>query len=140
MTDSGTVEVRRSLPAPVEEVFRWWTEPDLLRRWMSPTGSVEAEVDLRVGGAFRIVMKDAGIEIDHFGEYLEIDPPGRLAFTWQSPYTGGASLVTVSLERDGDAGTRLLIVHARLPEDVARAHAGGWTAMAGRLADDMRAA
>ena len=81
MSDDGVVEVRHSLHAPIADVFRWWTEADLLREWMSPIGTVDAEVDLRVGGAFRIVMKGGGRVIEHVGEYLEIDPPRRLVFT-----------------------------------------------------------
>jgi uncharacterized protein YndB with AHSA1/START domain len=139
VTEAVSVDIRRTLPASIDEVFRWWTQPDLLERWMSPSGSVEAHVELRVGGTFHIVMKDAGVEIDHRGEYLEIDPPRRLVFTWESRYTAGASVVTVSLERDGDACTRLQIVHSRLPEDVASGHAGGWGAMADRLEKELNA-
>jgi uncharacterized protein YndB with AHSA1/START domain len=140
VTEVASVDIRRTLPAPIDEVFRWWTQPELLERWMSPSGSVEAELDLRVGGAFRIVMSDAGVEIDHRGEYVEIDPPRRLVFTWESRYTAGASLVTVSLEPEGAASTRIQIVHSRLPEDVAQAHAGGWGTMADRLERELRAA
>ena len=63
------IEIWRRLPAPVAEVFRWWTEADRLREWMSPIGNVEAEVDLRVGGALRIVMSAGGTVIEHFGEF-----------------------------------------------------------------------
>jgi hypothetical protein len=55
-----------------------------------PVGTVEAEVDLRVGGALRIVMKGEGMVIEHVGEFTEIEGPRRLAFTWSSPCTGRA--------------------------------------------------
>jgi uncharacterized protein YndB with AHSA1/START domain len=140
MTAGTTIEVSRVLPAPVDEVFRWWTEPELLSRWMSPVGSVDAEVDLKVGGSFRIVMKDAGVEIDHTGEYLEIERPHRLTFTWRSQYAGASSQVTVSFEPEGPASTRLVIVHSGLPEAVAEEHLNGWGTMAHRLATEMQAA
>lgn len=140
MTVSRAVEILRVLPAPIEETFRWFTEPELLERWMSPAGAVEAEVDFRIGGAFRIVMRDAEVAIEHRGEYLEIDPPRRLVFTWRSRYTAGASLVKVSLEPESDALTRVEIVHSQLPADVADAHAGGWGAMADRLGQELQAA
>lgn len=124
----------------MEEVFRWWTDEGLLARWMSPVGSAEVKVDLRVGGALRVVMRGEGIEIRHWGEYVEIDPPHRLAFTWNSPYTDGASLVTVSLLAEGDLATRVSIVHSNLPEAVADSHAGGWGAMTERLAGELAAA
>jgi uncharacterized protein YndB with AHSA1/START domain len=138
MVTPAAVDIRRVLPAPMAEVFRWWTEPALLERWMTPTGSVDAEVDLRVGGRLRIVMKDGAVHIEHDGEYVEIDPPRRLVFTWRSRYTGGASLVTVTLEPDGESSTRIRVVHEQLPPEVAASHGGGWTAMIERLEKEMR--
>ena len=62
-------------------------------------GTVEADVDLRVGGRFRIVMRDRDTEIDHTGRYLVVEPPTRLVFTWVSAFTGPEpSLVTIDLE------------------------------------------
>ena len=60
MSGPGALEIRRKLPAGAAEVFEWWTDADRLRQWMSPVGTVEAEVDLRVGGALRIVMRHEG--------------------------------------------------------------------------------
>ena len=88
MIGPDAVEIQRRLAAPGDDVFRWWTDPERLREWMSPVGTVEAEVDLRVGGTIRIVMKGDGMVIEHQGTYLEIEPPRRLAFTWSSPFTG----------------------------------------------------
>ena len=137
MIGTDRVEVRRLVAAPVAEVFRWWSEPLLLERWMSPVGTVEAEIDLRVGGKLRIVMKGAAMQIDHRGQFVEIDPPRRLAFTWESIYTNGPSLVTVSFEPDGDAATRVVIVHSRLSPEAAASHAGGWAAMVDRLGREL---
>jgi uncharacterized protein YndB with AHSA1/START domain len=134
------IEIRRRLPAPVAEVFRWWTEADRLREWMSPIGTVEAHVDLRVGGALRIVMRGEGTVIEHFGVYIEIDPPRRLVFTWASPFTGAeTSLVTLELEPEGADATQLLLVHSRLPESVARSHRDGWGTMLDRLSGKLPA-
>ena len=140
MSGPGRIEIRRRLPAPVAEVFRWWIEPDRLRQWMAPMGTVEASVDFRVGGSFRIVMKGEGVIIEHVGEYTEIEEPRRLVFTWSSPYTGPrASVVTVELEPDGPTATYLRLVHAELPEPAADSHRGGWEAMLGRLSSAMSA-
>jgi uncharacterized protein YndB with AHSA1/START domain len=101
---------------------------------MSPIGTVDAEVDLRVGGALRVVMSADGTVIEHRGEYVEIEPPLRLAFTWASRFTGDQpSLVTIELEPDGPDATLLRLVHSRLPESAARSHEGGWGAMLDRL-------
>jgi uncharacterized protein YndB with AHSA1/START domain len=127
------VEIERRLSAPIDEVFRWWTEPERLQEWMSPVGTVEAEVDLRVGGHIRIVMRGDGMVIEHQGTFLEIEPPRRLVFTWMSPYTGPQpSVVTVELEPDGGA-TRLRLIHQQLPEAATSSHQGGWGAMLDRL-------
>jgi uncharacterized protein YndB with AHSA1/START domain len=132
------IEVRRRLPAPIGEVFSWWTEPERLGEWMSPVGIAQAEVDLRVGGAFRIVMKGGDTVIHHTGEYLEIERPTRLVFTWRSPFTGpDGSIVTVDFEPDGDNSTLLRVVHSRLPDSVADSHRGGWGTMLDRLASGM---
>lgn len=134
MTGSHVIEIRRRLPAPIGEVFRWWTEPDLLRQWMAPIGTVEADIDLRIGGALRIVMKGDGRVIEHTGEYLEIDPPRRLMFTWVSSYTGiKPSVVTVELHPAGKNVTDLHLVHSQLPQDAASSHRDGWGAMLDRL-------
>jgi uncharacterized protein YndB with AHSA1/START domain len=129
------VEIHRRLPVPIGEVFRWWTEPERLEEWMSPVGTVEAEVDLRVGGALRIVMKSGDTVIEHVGEYLDIEKPNRLVFTWRSAFTGPeGSVVTVELAPDGDGATLLRLVHSQLPESVAPSHRDGWGSMLDRLA------
>ena len=134
MIDAQAIEIHRRLPAPIDEVFRWWTDPSLLEEWMTPIGTVEAEVDLRVGGLLRIVMKGDGRVIEHTGQYLEIDPPRRLVFTWVSPYTGSVpSVITIELQAAGDELTDLHLIHSRLPDEAAHWHRGGWDAMLDRL-------
>ena len=138
MSGRAFLEVERRLPAPIAEVFRWWTEPDLLARWMTPVGTVEAAVDLRVGGSLRIVMRGGDTVIEHSGTYLEIIPPGRLVFTWVSPFTGDEpSLVTVDLEPDGDHATVVRLRHTQLPDAAAESHRGGWGTMLDRLAAEL---
>ena len=131
---SEAVEVRRVLPAAPRDVFRAWTDPDLLARWMTPVGEAEATVDLRPGGVFRVVMRGEGRTIEHTGEYLEVEPPHRLAFSWLSPYTGGRpTRVTVMFEAAG-AETAVTLIHELLPADAVDSHQGGWGRMLERLA------
>lgn len=134
MNDPTSVEIRRRLSAPIAEVFRWWTDPQLLERWMTPVGEVDATVDLRTGGAFRIVMSGGGMVIEHVGVFLEIEQPRRLVFTWTSPYTGPRpSVVTVELEPADDDSTDLRLTHTELPAETAASHGSGWGAMLARL-------
>jgi uncharacterized protein YndB with AHSA1/START domain len=129
---TGALVVERVLAAGPDEVFDAWTTPSRMAAWMSPVGAAEAEADLRVGGSFRVVMVEARLE--HTGEYLEIDPPSRLVFTWVSPFTGAEpSVVTVEMLPHDD-GTRVVLTHERLPEDVVDGHRDGWRTMVGRLA------
>ena len=115
-----------------------WTDPKLVARWMTPVGDAEAELDVRPGGRLRIVMRGEGMTIVHTGEYLEVDPPRRLVFTWISPYTDGPSVVTVDLLPHGDE-TDLVLTHSALPVQIAESHLGGWGAMVGRLSAQLEA-
>jgi uncharacterized protein YndB with AHSA1/START domain len=134
----GSVRIERVLPAPPDDVFVAWTDPSMLSDWMSPSGHAEADVDAREGGRFRIVMVGEGTRIEHTGEYLVVDPPRRLSFTWVSPYAPD-SVVTVTFAPHDD-GTLLHLFHERLPEEDVSSHQGGWGAMLVRLASTLEAA
>jgi uncharacterized protein YndB with AHSA1/START domain len=129
----------RTLPAPPEEAFRAWTDPESLAVWMRP-GEIrraEAHCDLRVGGHYEITMKGDESEYVQRGEYLEIDPPKRLVFPWFSdalPET--RTLITVELAPTGDGETRLTLVHEDIPESPAyEGYEGGWGDILRRLTD-----
>ena len=107
-----TLVVRRVLAIAREKVFAAWLDPASLAQWMRPGAVSHAtvEVDPRVGGKFRIVMhrsQGAGGDVEHWGEYLAIEPPARLSFTWISVHTDlRPSVVTVELAEHG-TGTEL---------------------------------
>ena len=131
-----SLELHRVLPATEDEVFAAWTDPDLMGRWLSPVGRAEVEVDLRVGGRFRVAMVGEGRKIEHTGEYLEISAPRRLVFTWRSPYTGPEpTVVTVQL-RPVEDQTELLLIAERLPEEQVESHRAGWGRMLDRLVEE----
>ncbi len=121
--------VRRLLPVPREQVFAAWLDPASLARWMRPGDftSATVEVDPRVGGKFRIVMMGGQGDYEHWGEYLAIEPPSLLSFTWVSAATDLRSTV-VSLEfLERGTGTELILTHRRLPATKVDAHREGWT-------------
>jgi uncharacterized protein YndB with AHSA1/START domain len=135
--DRGRVRIEMALPAPIEDVYAAWTQPEAMARWLAPMGYADVEADVRVGGRFRVVMIGDSMSIEHTGEYLTVEPPRRLSFTWQSPYTGTeSSVVSVTLTADGNS-THLLLLHERLPEDAAESHRGGWVAMLQRLVEEV---
>jgi uncharacterized protein YndB with AHSA1/START domain len=132
--DAPHVRVERVLPAPIQDVFDAWTDPARMAEWMSPVGHAEAEVDLRLMGRFTVSMIGETTRIEHTGEYLVVNPPHELSFTWQSIYTGSEpSVVTVLFESEGEE-TRIVLTHRRLPEGQVDPHAQGWEAMITRLA------
>src|SRR6516225_10239331 len=82
------IELQRRFRASPERVFRAWTQAPALREWWCPAGWVagEIEIDLRVGGAYRIAMVrsgDPGPGVSVGGRFLEIRPPEHLVYTWR---------------------------------------------------------
>lgn len=134
---AGELVVRRRLPAPREAVFAAWLDPVSLAQWMCPgtVTNASVQVDPRVGGKFRIVMSHPQGAEEHWGEYLVIEPPARLSFTWISAKTGfQTSVVTVELVAQG-GGTELILTHRRLPAAEVDAHRGGWTDIVRKLGE-----
>jgi uncharacterized protein YndB with AHSA1/START domain len=122
-------------------VFAAWLDPASLALWMCP-GDVqhaEAEVDARVGGQFRILMRHGRDGYEHRGEYLVIDRPSRLSFTWISTATEfRPTVVTVELHEQGDA-TELVLTHQGLAAASASDHRKGWSDIVRKLGDVLSA-
>lgn len=126
----ASVRLTRLLPADIERVFAAWSEAEALSRWfvVEPGWTATASNDFRVGGTYRVEMRRGdGSVFLCWGEYVEIDPPRRLVFTWNSaaPAIRG-SRVTIELASVGSS-TELTLLHERLPDTAeGRAHAAGW--------------
>ncbi len=136
MDDRYTLTVEREIPGPIAAVFDAWLDAATMAQWMSPAPdiSVEATSDPVVGGKFRVVMKGRGQEIEHVGEYLVIERPTRLVFTWQSE-PAGDTLVTVEFVHVTDQRTLVTLTHERFATGEQRdLHRGGWTALLETLA------
>lgn len=125
--------VRRTINASVERVFEAWTEPEELRRWWGPRPVTcsDAEVDLRVGGQYRIknLLPD-GTALWISGTFEVVEPPLRLVYTWEIERKAVAaaerSRVTVRFEPRGE-GTEVVVVHELIDTDETRAdHERGW--------------
>jgi uncharacterized protein YndB with AHSA1/START domain len=127
---SVTREVR--IAASPETVFPFFTEPDKLTAWMG----VKAELDPQPGGIYRVHVSEAWVAR---GEFVAVEPFGRVVFTWgwEGGAVGllpGASLIEVTLEPDGDA-TIVRFTHSGLPDGEAlSAHTDGWEHFLARLA------
>jgi uncharacterized protein YndB with AHSA1/START domain len=136
--DSYQVEVRRVIARPADEVFAAWLTPASLEKWICPGGAgARVTVDARVGGRFHIDMLGLNGEVwEHDGEYLELDSPRRLAFTWVSEGCGAplGSVVTVDFH-DLGSETEVVLVHSGFPSAKGRDdHAIGWAEILSQLA------
>ena len=122
MTDTAAareITITRVYEAPRELVWRAWTEPELIKRWWSGGGAhgevTSVEVDLRVGGAWRYVVRgDHGTELGWSGTYREIEPHERLVSTewFELAPAGSESVNTATLtETDGRTTLTVLVQH-----------------------------
>lgn len=127
-----TLRIERTFQAPAQAVFDAWTSEEVMRRWFYGQPGWEtprAEVDLRVGGAVRVVMRDPQKDVEHGGggHYTEIEPPTRLAFTWTWDGDPRETLIEIDFEED-DGLTKVRFTHNGLrDEDSVRSHEEGWT-------------
>jgi uncharacterized protein YndB with AHSA1/START domain len=119
-------------PAPLEQVFRAWTEPEILKKWWGPKGATTpiVEIDLRVGGSYRFGMQFPGQEILYVGgSYREVEPLKKLVFTWrweQPTMDFGESLITLAFRDHGNV-TEVSLTHETFPnQEVRDQHATGW--------------
>ena len=133
MTERQTLTMERTYAASAERVFEAFTSEEVLRRWFhaGPDWETpEAQVDLRVGGEVRIVMRNPHEDARYGGggRYTEIDPPRRLAFTWI--WDDDREQVEQMIEVDfaeTDGRTTVRFVHRDLwDEEAVASHEGGW--------------
>jgi uncharacterized protein YndB with AHSA1/START domain len=124
------------MPATREVVFEAWTDPQGLSEWMCPgdTFAVEATLDLRVGGSYRIVMKSKTRDYVHTGVYQVVEPPSKLVFTWTREEDEAPTLVTVEFVAHGDE-SELVLTHERFHDaEVMKRYQGGWGQIAEKFA------
>ncbi|WP_165248232.1 SRPBCC family protein [Paludisphaera soli] len=119
----------RRFAAPAERVFDAWLDPATVGRWLfaTPTGAmVRVEVDARVGGSYAIVERREGEDVEHVGEYLEIDRPRRLAFTLKVPkYSQQEDRLIVEIV-PLETGCELTLTHERLAPAYHEQARAGW--------------
>ena len=139
MLTKPSLTLKRRLKATPAQVFSAWTDPKKIVRWFGPKeaeqGSVQAEMDVRVGGRYRLRFKtEDGEQHEVGGTYREVMPNSRLKFTWAWHSTPEReSLVTVTVTRDGDS-TMLTLHHEQFFDEKARdGHNRGWTSTLEKL-------
>jgi len=126
-----TLNVSKTVHAPIEKVFDAWLNPELLAQFILPMPGMpqpEVENDAQQGGSFTIVMQVGDDKIPHTGEYLEINRPDKLVFSWQSPCSTDGSQVTIDFKAVDSGTTDVELTHIRFIDEETRAdHEGGWT-------------
>jgi len=119
--------VTRTFDAPARLVFQAWTTAELFKRWWAPKSMGvplrSCEMDVRVGGGYRLVFGHADAEpMAFFGRYLEVAPPSRLVWTNEESPDGAVTTVTFE-ERDGK--TLLVLTELYPSKEAFDASSGG---------------
>ena len=132
--------IRRTYEVPPERVFEAWTTPELAKQFMGPNdvAAAEVEMDVRIGGTYRVVMQmPDGERWTVGGVYREVRPPHRLQMTWRwkedAPAEERDTLLTLEFNPH-DGGTELILTHEQLASEESRGgHARGWESILDKL-------
>ena len=126
-----SVQLTKTINAPIESVFDAWLNANTLSKFMLPMPGMpepKTEVDGRQNGRFAIYMDAGGDIIPHTGTYLEVDRPNKLVFTWESPFSTDGSTVTILFSALDKNSTHIDFKHVKFPNEESRNnHEGGWT-------------
>jgi len=137
------LRLERTIRASRERVWDAWTRPEHLKQWSAPEGLevTDGDLDLRVGGRWRVVMEGFGNKYIAVGTYREITPPERLVYThsWTTDENPVDTIVTVTFEAEGGS-TRVVLMQEGFTEEGSRSgHEEGWSSTLDRLVRLMEA-
>ena len=137
-----SVNINKTIHAPIEKVFDAWLNPEMLSKFMKgipDKTDTDVEIDAREGGRFTFIMHVGDVKIPHTGTYLEISRPDKLVFTWASKYSVvDNSTVTLNFTKVNDNKTNISLSHVRFIDEEARAgHEGGWRDILDKLNEIM---
>jgi len=138
-SDDLTLGLKHVLPAAPAAVFRAFTAPEELSKWWGPEGFTvpSLEFDARVGGSYRIEMQPPDGDAFYLtGEFLAIEPPTRLAYTfvWEDPDPDDNETMAELSFRDLGESTEVTLVQGPFKTEARRElHRNGWTDCFDRL-------
>jgi uncharacterized protein YndB with AHSA1/START domain len=134
--DDRTLRLVRMFDAPRERLYAAWTDPEQFAQWFGPQGvtTVSCDLDVKVGGAWRMLGQGAERRYAVSGQYLEVKPPERLCFTWAWHDKGDhaalrehETIVTIEFKAKG-AKTEMTMIQGRFPDRTdTENHNRGWT-------------
>jgi uncharacterized protein YndB with AHSA1/START domain len=124
------LKVSKTIHAPIDKVFDSWLDAETLSRFMLPMPGMEnpeVETNPVVGGEFTITMRVGDNSVPHTGNYIEIDRPRKLVFSWNSPASPDDSVVTLNLTKIDEQQTNVELTQIRFIDEQHRSnHEGGW--------------
>ncbi len=143
MTEAPVARVQRVMPAAPDVVFDEWLDPESLAEWMCPRPSrcVAVTVEPRLGGRLRFDVDNLGTSVLITGQFLAIERPHLLRFTWTNsdwPDPTVVSVVNVAFAPAGDDETLLSIEHSLIPPDRFDDFQNGWVGVCDQLAAFLR--
>jgi uncharacterized protein YndB with AHSA1/START domain/predicted enzyme related to lactoylglutathione lyase len=139
--------LRRTYKAPRERVFNAWTQPEIMRRWMSPADTTISEIafEAQIGAPYRIVMLAAdGERFVVRGSIRELRAPERLSLSWQwedddGNLEGNETILSLDFHKHGSE-TELVLTHENFTGEEQRGrHEEGWTSALEKLPGALRA-
>lgn len=137
MEERKTVAVTHRFNAAAERVFDAWLDPNTVGLWLfsTPTGRMtKVEIDARVGGIYSITENRDGEDIEHTGQYLKLDRPRRLVFTFKVPkFSSEGTTVTLEITSLKNA-CELTLTHEGVLPDYASRTQEGWSNILSKLA------
>lgn len=136
--ESNQLSIKKFFDAPIARIFACFTQPELLSQWHSPNDSmsVTTEVDLKIGGDYRIVMTGPDGEAHTaIGQYQEIDQPKKLVYSWRWEGAEGPDTIVTVLLKELGPQTEVELIHTGFENnDTTQHHSQGWSGIFGRLA------
>ena len=135
------VMISQWFAVPAERTFDAWLDPEKITRWLADSHGhderiVRLDLEPRVGGKFSFVIERQGVEINHVGEYLELDSPGLLVFTWGTGDSRPATRRVIVEIAPRDGGCELTLTHVTAARSTVFADkaADVWRAMLAEMA------
>lgn len=132
-----TVNVVKTINAPIEKVFDAWLDAQMLAKFILPAPGMpepQTETDAKEGGRFTIIMQVGDDKLPHTGQYLEISRPNKLVFSWESPFSADDSIVTLDFRALEENKTQVELRHVKFLDEEKRAnHEGGWANILAKL-------
>jgi len=123
--------IKKNFNVSVEQLFKAWCQPELIQRWFAPGNMTvpEAYADVKEGGFYRIVMRDAEEGCDHIvgGEYQKVVENETLIFTWQWEGNPIATKVKIGFKVISENVSELILIHSEIDDQAScDKHQMGW--------------